>query len=375
MKELSDYSNLKTPTFWKTVTAQAKEAAGKVEELFTKAMETPLTQEEAVLALDMLFIDSHARIKKARAQLASVTPLTKQFTKNKLKLVEELWWVDHFTGGLNPFSTINTYIQRNVSTHFILDFHGRPLYVVPLCHGAWHEPRRNKDSVAIEMVNPGALTQTSTQAGPVWNFWAGPLPLDLIQKLPPVRLPKPYRGASALLPFTRDQIVNNLLLKRIVIAAFPGKFIPERMTQHSDWRETKTDMSPLWPLADINAAVFENDPILEYRFIQEYEEGLEAPGHIEPPVGDDPTDNPQYAVEPVDKGYVEWDTTEVQEFLVMKMHYSLKVDGKMGPKTTAAVKDFQRFFNGRKPETDPAFLKIDGIPGPKTVRAMQSQNH
>jgi hypothetical protein len=178
-----------------------------------------------------------------------------------------------------------------------------------------------------------------------------------------------------MLPFTRDQIINNLLLKRIVLAAFPGRFIRERMTQHMDWRETKVDMGPLWPMTDINAAAFENDPILEYRFIQEYEEGLDAPGHIEPVGVDDPPDNPQYAEELKDKTYTEWDTKDVQEFLVMKMHYNLVVDGRMGPKTISAVKDFQRFFNGRKPENDPELLKIDGIPGPKTVRAMQNQNH
>lgn len=377
MRELSDYSNLKPKTFWQTVDAQAAEAASKVEELFSKAMETPLSQEEASLLLDTLFINSHARIKAARPQLADVTPLTKQFTKNKLKLVEELWWVDHFTGGLNPFSTINTYIQRKVSTHFILDFHGRPLYVVPLMHGAWHEPRRNKDSVAIEMVNPGALTQKDG----VWNFWAGPLPMDIVQKLPPVRLPKPYRGVSALLPFTRDQIINNILLKRIVIAAFPGRFIRERMTQHSDWRETKTDMSPIWPLADINAAAFENDPILEYRFVQEYEEGLESPGHIEPTACDDHPDNPQYAEEPADKTYTEWDIKDVQEFLITNMHYNLKVDDKLGPKTAAAVKDFQIWWNKQHPNitaspgTTYEALTVDGIPGPKTIRAMQTVNH
>jgi N-acetyl-anhydromuramyl-L-alanine amidase AmpD len=369
MRELSDYANLKNAAFWKTVDAQAAEAAGKVEELFTKAMETPLTQEEASLALDMLFIDSHARIKKGRPQLASITPITKQLTKNKLKLVEELWWMDHFTGGTNAFSTINTFVQRNVSTHFVQDFHGRPLYVVPLMHGAWHEPRRNKDSIGIEVVNPGALTQKDG----VWNFWAGPLPVDLVQKLPPIRLPQPYRGVSALLPFTKDQIVNSLLLKRIVFAALPGRFIRERMTQHMDWRESKTDMGPLWPMADIAAAAFEIDPIPEYRFIQEYEEGLDAPGRIEPTMGDDHPDNPQYVAEPADKSYVEWGTKEVQEFLVTDMHYSVKVDDKMGPKTALAVKDFQIWWNkGKKPSDQ---LKVDGIPGPKTIRAMQSINH
>jgi N-acetyl-anhydromuramyl-L-alanine amidase AmpD len=368
MRELSDYSNLKPKAFWAGVDTQAESAADYVKTMFAQAMEKPLSQEDASLTLDMLFLDSHARIRAARKQLVSITPITKQLTKNKLKLVEELWWMDHFTGGTNAYSTINTFIQRNVSTHFVQDFHGLPLYVVPLMHGAWHEPRRNKDSIGIEVVNPGALTQKND----VWNFWAGPLPLDLLQKLPPIRLPKPYRGVSAMLPFTRDQIINSILLKRIVIAALPGRFIRERMTQHMDWRESKTDMGPLWPMTEINAAAFEIDPILEYRFIQEYEEGLEAPGHIDPTMGDDHPDNPQYVNDPEDKTFTEWDTMEVQEFLVMMMHYNIVIDGKMGPKTTSAVKDFQKFYNGRKPETDPLYLKVDGIPGPKTVRTMQN---
>jgi N-acetyl-anhydromuramyl-L-alanine amidase AmpD len=372
MRELSDYSNLKSKAFWAGVDTQAAAASKHVKEAFAAALEKVPTQEEAALTLDMLFIDSHARIRAARKQLASITPITKQLTKNKLKLVEELWWMDHFTGGTNAYSTINTFVQRNVSTHFVQDFHGLPLYVVPLMHGAWHEPRRNADAVSIEVVNPGALTQTNTPEGPVWNFWAGPLPRDLVQNLPPIRLPKPYRGVNALLPFTKDQIVNSLLLKRIVIAALPGRFVRERMTQHMDWRESKTDMGPLWPLADIAAAAFENDPIPEYRFIQEYEDGLEAPANIDPTTGDDHPDNPQYLSEPVDKFFTEWGIKEVQEFLVQKMHYSVKVDGVMGPKTAAAVKDFQIWWSKMYPNER---LNVDGIPGPKTMKAMQSINH
>lgn len=367
MKELSDYANLKPATFWKAVEAQEKEMSERVKKMFATALERPLTQEEAVDTLDALFIDSHARIKKARKGLASYLPL-KQLSKNKLKMVEALWWTDHFTGGLNPFSTVNTFIQRKVSTHFVQDFHGLPLYVVPLMHGAWHEPRRNADSFSIEVVNPGALTQKDG----VWNFWAGPLPADLIQNLPPVRLPIPYRGVQALLPFTRDQIVNSLLLKRIVIAAFPGRLVRERMTQHMDWRESKTDMGPLWPLSELAAAAFENDPILEYRFIQEYEDGLETPAHVAVATTDERTDNPQYVAEPENKFLLEWGIKEVQEFLVTLMHYAVTVDGIMGPKTATAVKDFQIWWNKKTPREEQ--LVVDGIPGPNTLKAMQSIN-
>jgi N-acetyl-anhydromuramyl-L-alanine amidase AmpD len=360
MREVIDYLTMKGPSFWELVDDMAKDAAVQVEAFFSHAMEKKLTQEEAVSALDALFIDSHARIKKDKQQLVAVTPLSHQCNRDQLKTVDNLWWVDHFTGGINPYTTINTYIQRKVSTHFILGFHKRPLYVVPLCHGTWHEPRRNKDSVGIEMVNPGALHQDHG----VWHFWAGPLPLPLVQELPPVRLPVPYRGISALLPFTRDQIINNLLLKRIVIAAFPGKLIPERMTQHSDWRETKTDMGPIWPLQEINAAAFDSDPVLEYQFIQQYEDDPTAHWTTTHDDDHDDTDNPQYKEEETTKGLLEWDTKDVQTFLVTQRHVNLKIDGQMGPKTSQAIKEFQRQFN----------LKIDGIPGPQTLTAMQSIN-
>ena len=366
MRDVSDYANLKTKTFWDTVNKQAEESAEAVTRAFATVMERPLAQEEASQALDALFIDSHARILKHNKLLAQQLPL-KQFSKNKLKGIHDLWWVDHYTGGLNPFSTLRTFMERGVSTHFVQDFQGYPLYVVPLCHAAWHEPRRNKDSFSIEIVNPGGLHKEVN----AWHFWAGPLPLDLIQKLPPVRLATPYRGVKALLPFSMDQVIYNVALKRIVNAAYPERLCYERMTQHTDWRESKTDMGPLWPNQDINAAVFETDPLLEYSFIQEYMSVLAEPGNIAVTDGISEEANPQYADIPEDSDSLTWDIADVQSFLVRVMHYELKVDGSLGPDTRTKIKLFQNTYN-RNNSREP--LKEDGIPGPKTVHAMQSVN-
>lgn len=352
--------------------ARVQECTDIVNTLFAKAEETVLTQEEAVLALDSLAIDSHARLLREAPKLKTVLPVL-HYTKNKLAKVSSLWWMDHFTGGLNARSTVNWFATQPVSTHFVCDFTGRPYYIVPLMHGTWHEPRRNHDSVSIEMVNPGPLTQSND----TWRNYAGKIPYELLEQLPPVRLAKPYRGATALLPFTRSQVVNNLLLKRIVIAAMPGRFIPERMTQHSDWRATKCDMGPLWVLQQINTAAFERDPILEYDFIQTYDDGTPGYDYTIGLPDEDYTANPMYKadIEPHGLEHVApWDTRQVQEYLIKGWppQARIEIDGDFGPQTKAAVMEFQRWYNKNHTAPNAVQLTVDGIPGPLTLGAMQA---
>ncbi len=48
-------------------------------------------------------------------------------------------------------------------------------------------------------------------------------------------------------------------------------------------------------------------------------------------------------------------------------------DGQYGPKTTAAVREFQRFYNGPIPDFDAdRLIKEDGIWGPRTYQAMKN---
>jgi N-acetyl-anhydromuramyl-L-alanine amidase AmpD len=257
------------------------EAEKRVREFFEKVDTTPLTQEEAELCLDSLLLYSHQRIQKYSNVLKKYYP-TVQFTKNRLQSARDLWWTDHYTGGISEMSTLNWFSSMKVtkkdgkkglpgaSTHFVLGRHGFPYYIIPIWHGAWHEPARNADSLSIELVNPGALTRTDTG----WVRQQGTLPADMILETPPVSLNPAYRGAKALMPFTTDQIINLIKLKRIVLTLVKPRLIPERMTQHSVWRETKLDMGPMFPFTEVNHAAFEFIPIDQYDFIRKLKASL-----------------------------------------------------------------------------------------------------
>jgi N-acetyl-anhydromuramyl-L-alanine amidase AmpD len=356
-------------------------AEKRFKELFEKVGETTLTTAEAQECLSCLWDYTLERIKAL--ELGKYYP-TVQRTPNRLTKVEDIWWVDHFTAGIASASTLNWFSSNKckkskdgkmktagASVHFVMDYTGDPYYIVKIPDGAWHEPHRNADSVAIEMVNPGGLT--FDKATNKWRFWAREMPDELIRALPPVFLDKPYRGIKILQPFSKNQIVANIKLKRIVIAAFPGRFELCRMSQHSDWRAGKTDMGPLWPFADINAAAFSNDPIPELSFIQNYDpDFLDFVGTI---ADIDENNNPEYGAgtpthdDDPDPEPKLMSTLEIQQALDRK-GIAVKVDGKFGPKTQAAVKTFQMNWNKTHAATDQ--LKVDGIPGPKTCAALRA---
>lgn len=355
------------------------DAEKRFKELFEKAGEEVLTLAEAQECLDCLWDYTLERVD--RMGLGKYYP-TIQRTPGRLEKVEDLWWVDHFTAGISSKSTLNWFSSAKnkkgkdgkmkvagASTHFVMDYTGDPYYLVRIVDGAWHEPRRNADSIAIEMVNPGALT--FNKATGKWHFWAREMPDVLVQALPPVILDKPYRGAKAMQSFSKEQIIANIKLKRIIIAAFPGRLDPVRMSQHTDWREGKTDMGPLWPFQDVNEAAFSNDPIPELAFIQNYDpDFLDKIGEI---VDVDENDNPEYGAgtpthdddpDPEPKLL----TTKEVQTLLDKKGFPVVADGKFGPKTQQAVKAFQISWN-KKHATDQ--LKVDGIPGPRTCACLQ----
>lgn len=383
MSKLEDYTTLSKKEFWNLIDKEGNVAKETFARLWKELDERHLTQEEAVECLNALFIDSHRRIKEHSSVLASEYP-TRQRSPNRLEKQEDCWWVDHFTAGISAWSTLNWFSSAKrkkkngkmgyagASTHFIIGYHGAPFYIIPLMHASWNEPRRNRDSISVEMVNAGRLHKDKEGN---WCYWARKLPMELVQELPPVLLDKPYRGCKVMQPFTTDQIVNNIKLKRLVIAALQSKLDPSRMSQHSDWREGKSDMGKLWPYEDCNAAAFGPEPIPELSFIQaeEYVQLLEDKGTIwdETHGWDthDEQDNPEYGEEtpthdddPDDATEVLYNVKDIQERLVTK-GYIIAVDGRFGPQTRTAIKKFQGDWNKKN---DKDKLKVDGLPGPLT---------
>jgi len=386
-KNLTDFSSMPAKKFWDLVAKDGAKAQQTVETLFEKAAQhlTTLTQEEAVECLDSLFIYSHYRIKEHSNVLTKFYP-TKQLTKNRLKNLESLWWVDHFTAGISKWSTLSWFSSNKTkigkdgkkkyngaSTHFIQGYHGYPFYIIPLMHGAWHEPKRNKDSYSIEYVNAGGLKMHEGR----WCYWprkwTSPLPVELVSELNPVRLVKPYKEHTAMQPFTKEQLINSIILKRLIDKAMPEKLDRSRMSQHSDWRASKSDMGPLWPLEDVNDSAFDNLPVDTYAFIQNYQgeaiEGEKAADTKDETSHDNPeygNDTPTHDDDPITEEDIHLSTGEVQEKLV-KIGIRVAVDNKFGPKTKDGIKEFQRRWNIAH-STDQ--LKVDGIAGPETCKRL-----
>ena len=385
---MRDYTKTKRKDFWAEVDASSTATEHAVNAAWADVAEGKvLTQVEASLVLDQLFVYSHDRISQMGG-LKKVYP-TKQFSHNGLVHDKELWWVDHFTAGVSEQATLNWFSARKLrngrskdgyagaSTHFVIPHHGLPFYIIPLMHGAWHEPARNRDSISVEMVNAGELRQH----GGNWCYWPSKwtrkVPDALVRELPPTSLDKPYRGCKTMQPFTADQIRNNIVLKRIVMAALPGKLDMSRMSQHTDWKTGKKDMGPLWPFDDVNVAAYDRVPLSELHMLNQHEQSL-LPGseNREIPViedGDDDGNSPEYGFDSPthdddDVGSDKVLTTLEVQTILTKLGHVMTVDGKFGPQTRQAVKAFQLTWNRRRGAT-PA-LALDGVPGPLTCKAL-----
>lgn len=383
-----DFSELSPKEFWKLVDEEGGAAQTKVEEIFEKANTQRLNQAEAIAGLDALFIDSHRRIRQHSSALAKNYP-TKQLTKNRLAERDHLWWVDHYTSGISRWSTLNWFSSQKTkkkdgklkyngaSTHFVLGYEGYPFYIIPIMHGAWHEPKRNKDSISIEMVNCGAIKEKNGKFCYWPKDYTQEIPAQLLAELPPTRIPFNFRGAKILQPFTASQIKYNILLKRIILAALPGKVERSRFSQHQEWRSTKLDMGPLWPFKDVNDAAFDAFPISQYSFLSKFELAVKdgtitAAEAVELEMEDQ---NPEYGHKtPTHDDDVDDDSErvmsirEVQEYL-NRYGFRVDIDDKFGPKTKKAVAKFQTVYNMKHPSTDA--LAIDGIPGPRTCTALK----
>jgi len=398
MRPLTDYMKMSQKDFWKHVDSFQGEPGppvGVVAHYWEEAKKRILKQEEASEFLDNLFLYSHQRIRLHSAKLATHYP-TKQYTANRLAKRDDLWWTDHFTTGISRWSTLAWFSAEKrkkksgkmgyagASTHFVQGYHDLPFYIIPLMHGAWHEPHRNKDSISIEFVNAGKLKHEVDRDGHMgWHYWARALPQSLVEELPPVQLDRPYRGVRIMQPFTLDQIHNAVTLKRIVIAAMPARLDYSRMSQHSDWRDGKTDMGPLWPFRAVNRAAFDSIPIDEYSDLQDsdtYTLRLDSVGTIWDEANGwdrvDESKNPEYGEnsethdDDVDKVADRILTIEEVQKLLCRVEIPTTIDGRMGPKTRKNLKLFQRRWNYTNPNPDD-MLKEDGIPGPRTCRALE----
>jgi hypothetical protein len=366
-----------------------------------------LPQEQAWRTLELLFKRSHLDI--FDKGLMAYFPTKQGGPWNALIKRPHLFWVDHATAGVNGWGTVSWFSSKerkhvrrfkteararahygarkpgtkvyekngrwNVTwkglagavTHFVAFMNGTPFYLVKIKHCCWGEPKRNRDGIHIETVNP-LVCRLKDQS---WRFWAGKIPQAMLDRGQiPVELDVPFRGAQYMMPYTWQQMVTNIKLKRLCIAA-TGRMARERMSDHTDWRTGKFDMGPLWPRDIINDAAFDTMPIEEYEFMKQF---------VLPANMDDVVDPAELAVmeagtydaydmdDEISADVEDIDSTiETQQALLTIYGKNALpkygADGSLGPETCRAVRHFQKDWNKNKPAD---LLKEDGIPGAKT---------
>lgn len=399
------------PEYVKHLQTEAKAIREEFAVLWEQAGSGALAPEHAQKTLDLLYDRTHLDILEKLPDYATFFP-TPQCYPGRLLKVQNLWWLDHATAGINGWGTLRWFSGKSVShterftdktaaeavakkrkskvvekdgayfvswiglagacTHFIAFADGTPFMLLRLGDGAWGEPKRNGDAVQIEMVN--ALV--CHLKGHDWHFWAGKIPQDIVAVQRPEALEKLFRGATHMLPYTWQQVITNIKLKRLCAAALPGRMARQRMSQHTDWRESKYDMGPLWPLDLCNDATFENYPIESYNFMQQF---VQAPGadavvdlaelkELERLAA---SDKPDEDIQRWDRDETIDSTTELQQALIDLYGPAALpkygADGDLGAETTNATRHFQEDWNRNHSQDR---IKVDGVPGLKTYNRL-----
>jgi len=389
------------------------------DELWEKAGAGPLTPTQAQNTLDRLYDRTHLDILAKLKDYTDYFP-TVQCYPGRLLKVQDLWWLDHATAGITEWGTLSWFSSRKVThlekcadnatatalaqrrggkviekggtffaqwvglpgacTHFVVAPTGVPFMLLRLFDGAWGEPKRNGDAIQVEMVN--ALVCHLKEG--VWCYWAGKLPPALLAVQRPEALEKPFRGATHMLPYTWEQIITNIKLKRLCIAATmrpdgSKRMARDRMSQHTDWRESKYDMGPLWPKDLCNDAAYETYPIDAYSFMERFVKASEADAVVNLAELKLLEQTAASETDDVDR----WDaddtldsSAEVQQALVDLYGPAILpkygVDGNLGAESTTATKHFQQDWNKYQP-TDR--IKVDGVPGTETRKRLVQALH
>jgi N-acetyl-anhydromuramyl-L-alanine amidase AmpD len=249
--------------------------------------------------------------------------------------------------------------RSGASAAFVVDLNGEPFLLIPFWEGKadWHEQALNSVCIGVETVNAGELRRQPDGSWTTWpNRWTKPY--GLAASLPPQPV-LDWRGARYMQPFTREQLITNLVIKRGLIAMYPGKIRPDLVLEHSTVREDKFDMGPLWPLAKLREAAFSQAPLNSFGFLGNH-------AHVEGEDYDaiDATDlvainatsvdsllPAQHEESPIEKAGILW-----VQLSLNQLGYAVMATGMPTVEYAAAVKKFQ---------TDQG-LTVDGIAGRMT---------
>ena len=172
--------------------------------------------------------------------------------------------VDHYTAGTNARNTLMWFSNKEradgvktSSAHFVIGRDGTIFSIVPIDRVAWHAPGVNSTHIGIEHVNTGVLRRKTTGS----FVYRGNL------LYPKERAPTVQEVAGELWePYTSNQLIANIVLKRWLITAFPEIEQPNLIDHQKVSPGRKRDCGPMWPLSDINNLIFSfaNTRILDW---------------------------------------------------------------------------------------------------------------
>lgn len=175
--------------------------------------------------------------------------------------------VDHFTASstassvLRWFSSYDQWLigskkrASGACTSFLVDITGEIFCLLKFWEGEadWHEPLVNRKFIGIEHVSCGELKEKDGEFYWWPKNWGSKYPFQ--ETLSPLKLTSPWRGATYFQPYTTEQILSNISIKRALIAYYGSQLNVRNFIDHAVLRTDKMDMSPVWPLQQINSIV------------------------------------------------------------------------------------------------------------------------
>ncbi len=334
-----------------------------------------ITKEEALEFFHLLFEESTKKAKELCGTSFTEHFPTKQYTKNGWKFKVPLGVCDHFTADISIASTLRwfsskqwkqpdgTFKHAGASSAFVIDLDGTIYCLIDFWNGNadWHEPQLNGYAVGIEHVNAGELRLKDGEYYMWPNSWGKIYPYKDV--IPPLQLD--WRGAKFMMPYTREQVISNLIIKCAFLSLYPETSRPEWFVDHATYRDDKKDMGPHWPLAALRSAAFSGKPLDSFVFMHQFTPAK----HVRDNLNLDALDfddlnlfedvsvdfhaNHHQFVRENDK--IIW-----TQLALSKLGYKVGTTGRLDAKTINAIKNFQAGNN----------LKVDGIPGPETRKKL-----
>lgn len=160
--------------------------------------------------------------------------------------------IHHTAGRMDKYNSVNWMCnpRSKASAHLCIEHDGTTTQLVPFNKKAWHAGTSryrgkkwvNNNSIGIELVNPGRLTEDGTS----WfgqNFAQSDLHF----------IKSKTHGDYTWLPYSQAQINNTFRLCEAIVDKYPTI---TNVVGHFEISRGKTDVSPIFPIEELKSLLF-----------------------------------------------------------------------------------------------------------------------